>query len=229
VAFAPLTIVEGANSQDATLLDMGAGHTLTDERQVIEVATNLTLSVGLADLEPPLFFDPVDWVDAIQVPAADWLPIELNGTVIDVWYMGPFDFHSTAGIPVTIANTYGVDPSSGTIELWVGSYEASGYLKVGTASDDGAGNLVFDGDLGLISTLVLIDSGGESNPPGGEVADGPDSNITGTVVDAYGAPLEGARVQYCRGDNCLTSRTGADGSYEIVDSTPGVGSFEVIP
>lgn len=228
VAFIPHTIAAGANTRDAKVLDMGDGHMLTADRQTIEVATNLTLEVGLDDVEPPMFFDPKDWIDAVQVPEPDRLPVELNGTVIDVWYMGPFDYHSSAGIPVTIANTYGVDPSGGTIELWVGSYEASGYIKVGTASDDGAGNLVFDGDLELISTIVLIDSEGQSNPPADAGGDG-DSTLSGVITGPDGSPYEGARVQYCRGDNCLTSRTDASGAYEITDSSPGIGSFEVIP
>ncbi|MFT4626497.1 MAG: hypothetical protein ACI8PZ_005174 [Myxococcota bacterium] len=228
VAFIPFTLVDGANTQDVKLFDMGDGHMLTADRQSIEVATGLTLDVSLDDIEPPLFIDPVDWIDAIQVPVADMPPIELNGTVLDLWYMGPFDFHSPGGVPVSIANTYGVDATLGTVELWVGSYESSAWEFVGTASDDGGGNLVFSGDLGLISTIVLIDSLGESNPPPlGPTAGS--ATFTGTVSGPDGA-YEGARVQYCRGSNCLTARTDAAGEFSISDDVePGIGSFEIIP
>lgn len=227
IAFVPLNLRAGANVQDGKVLDLGDGHMLSDDRQDIEVAPGLTLSVSTADLEPPLFNPDPTWVDAVQVPPADMLPVELNGTVLDMWYMGPFDYHS-GGVPVSIANTYGVDTSTQTIELWVGSYESSAWERVGQANDTG-GVLVFDRDLKLISTIVLIDATGETNPPAGEPAGGA-AQFTGTVTGPDGSPLEGARVQYCRGDQCLTEMSDGSGSFTFADDLDtGPGSFEIIP
>ena len=113
--------------------------------------------------------------------------------LLDVWYMGPFDHHADPGLGIRLVNTYG-DLTDRTLELWVGDYESSSWSLAGPMieGDDG---LTLDGSVSVLSTMVLIDATGATNPP--EAApigsDGVNA-LTGTITGSSGGALEGARV-----------------------------------
>ena len=228
IAFVPYTMGEGEVTLDHTVNSMGDGMMLPDPRAEVEVASNLFVSVGLGELEPPLFTDEADWIGGVAAADASRLPIELNGTVLDVWYMGPFDHHADPGLGVRLVNTYG-DLTDRTLELWVGDYESSSWLLAGPMieGDDG---LTLDGSVAVLSTMVLVDATGATNPPEAAPIGSDGANVlTGTITGSSGGALEGARVQFCRGTECTSSTTDASGVYRIEGLTTGPGSFEVIP
>ncbi len=114
---------------------------------------HITLSAGV--LEPPLFVDPSDTVAGVRVPAADWLPMDAGGTVIDMWYVAPFDHHATNdGLPVRFDNLWGLKDGV-SYEVWVGSYEDSEWLNAGSVTVSGA-ELSGDAKLPLLSTMGLV-------------------------------------------------------------------------
>jgi len=228
IAFVPYTMGEGEVTLDHTVNSLGDGVMLPDPRAEVEVAPNLFVSVGMGELEPPLFTDEADWIGGVAAADASRLPIELNGTVLDVWYMGPFDHHADPGLGVRVVNTYG-DLTDRTLELWVGDYEASTWLNAGPMIE-GKDSLTLDGSVSIVSTMVLIDATGEMNPPDAAPigTDGVNA-LSGTITGSSGTALEGARVQFCRGTECTSSTTDAAGAYRIEGLASGPGSFEVIP
>lgn len=135
----------------------GPDHTLQVDEEEFEVATGLFLTAAAGDLEPPTPFDPaptaIRGVDATANPA----PIEgLAGTLLAMWYLGPFDAHAPDGLGVRIVDTWGLD--SGDAELWAGDYATAAWIKVGDLDDDGADNLTpsAGAKLGILSTLVVV-------------------------------------------------------------------------
>jgi hypothetical protein len=228
IAFVPYTLAEGEQTLDHTVISMGDGVMLPDARAELEIAPNLFVSVGLGELEPPLFTDESDWIGGVAAVDASRLPIELNGSVLDVWYMGPFDHHADPGLGVRVVNTYG-DLTDRTLELWVGDYESSSWLLAGTMSE-GKEGLTLDGSVSVVSTMVLLDATDETNPPEPAKLGSDGANaLSGSITGSAGGPLDGARVQFCRGTECTSSTTDADGSYRIEGLASGPGSFEVIP
>jgi protocatechuate 3,4-dioxygenase beta subunit len=95
---------------------------------------------------------------------------------------------------------------------------------------EGKDGLTLDGSVSLVSTMVLLDVSGEANPPkAADLGSDETSVLSGTITGSAGGPLDGARVQFCRGTECTSSTTDADGSYRIEGLASGPGSFEVIP
>jgi hypothetical protein len=159
VSFAPVELPEpGTTSVNVTMYDLQNEVALPTSTSEVEIAPGLHLTLAASDLEPPTFVDPADTIGALDV-TADSIPIGLDGEVIAVWYMTPFDHHAPNGLGVRIEDTWTLDPA-GTYELHQGIYKTYSWEKVGdmTLADDGAGGseLTTDGTLGLISTLVLL-------------------------------------------------------------------------
>ena len=226
VSFVPFTLLEGGNVLDAQLLDMGDGVGLPKERGEVDAGGGVFLTGALSEMQAPDFMPEASWVGAVQVSEDEQLPVELNGDVVGMWYMGPFDYHLEPGfgIRLTGVKAGGTDRS---YELWMARYETSAWEIVGEAMFDKDGVTVA-GDLSLISTLVLMDvTGVTEQPEVGEV--GEETTLTGTVVYPDGTPYEGGRVQFCREGECVTATTGADGGYSMDGLGSGRGSFEVIP
>ncbi len=226
VSFVPFTLVEGGNVLDAQLFDMGEGVGLPKERGEVDAGGGVFLTGALSEMQAPDFMPEASWVGAVQVPEEAQLPVELNGDVVGMWYMGPFDYHLDPefGIRLTGVKAGGTDRS---YELWVARYETSAWERVGEATWDDEG-VSIDGDLSLVSTLVLMDvTGVTEHPEGGEI--GGETTLTGTVVYPDGTPYEGGRVQFCREGECVTATTGSAGEYSMDGLGSGRGSFEVIP
>ena len=71
------------------------------------------------------------------------------------WLLSPFDHHAAAGLPVRVANTYGLADGA-TVRVWVGSYELSQWVDAGTLT---AGSEWLEGaaTLPLVSTVLLVE------------------------------------------------------------------------
>jgi hypothetical protein len=155
-AFAPFTVTDGeVSTLTVTVPRTGTPVDLPATRGPIEVADGLYLTLEQGDLEGATPLDPaptaVSGVDATDVA----LPIEgLQGTVLAVWYLDPFDAEVADGSDVTVSVDDRWSLGSGNGELYVGDYYTSSWVKVG--------DLVTDGDklsasgLPRISTLVVI-------------------------------------------------------------------------
>ena len=120
-----------------------------------------------------------------------------------------------------------VDAKDRSFELWAGRYENSLWELVGAATFDKTG-VVVDGDLSLVTTMVLMDVTGVTEQPEATKGSG-EATLTGTVLNADGTAFEGGRVQFCRDGECVTATTDSGGEYEMSGLSVGRGSFEVIP
>jgi hypothetical protein len=121
----------------------------------IEAGEGLLVTVGSADLEPPLFEDPATEVAGVRVPESGRVPVDGAATVIDMWYLYPFNHTATqGGLPVRFENLWALEEGT-TLEVWVGSYDESAWLMAGTVTVNGAmleGNAL----LPITSTVALV-------------------------------------------------------------------------
>jgi len=229
VSFVPYTLLEGDNVLDTRVFDLGEGVQLPEERAEVDAGSGVLLTGSVADLHAPDFMPEATWVGAVQVPEKERLPVELNGEVLGMWYMGPFDYHADAALGVRLTGITEPDAKAkdASYELWVARYETSLWERVGAATFDKNG-VSIDGDLSLVSSLVLMDVTGVTEQPDATKGSG-EAALTGTVLNPDGTPYEGGRVQFCRDGECVTSTTDSEGQYEMDGLGVGRGSFEVIP
>ena len=157
-AFAPLQFqTDQARTVDVALV---AGQTtaLPASSGDVEAAPGLHLQIANGDLEPPTPFDPAPTsVTGASVPQASWVPVDgVSGTVLAMWYLGPFDTPaaSTSGIPVSFDDQWSLADST-TLRVYVGDYETSRWLDAGTVTAS-AGHLSGDAALPVLSTVLLV-------------------------------------------------------------------------
>jgi hypothetical protein len=143
-------------SVDVDVLPLDADSPLGGSPAEHPVGDGLYLTVGLNDLEPPLFSDPAEAVAGVRVPEESWIPFDgVEGTVLAMWYLAPFDYHAipAGGLPLRIENQWGL--ADGTaLEVYVGSYTDSQWLSAGTVSVEGAD--LNGAALPLLSTVILV-------------------------------------------------------------------------
>jgi hypothetical protein len=226
VAFAPIDLPSSGSTEiNITLHDVGDGFPLTADLSEYEIAPGVFISASTTVLEPPAFVDPATWIGGVDASASP-VPVDLAGEVLGVWYLMPFDHVSPDGLSMRITNTFGLTDGD-DIEMWVGEYADSLWHEVDVAV---AGEDLAVTGLPVLSTLVLVKDAGGANPPDfTEVEVSGAATLSGVVTDSSGTPVEGARIQFCRGTECKTATAAADGSYIFEELDGGTGSFEVIP
>jgi hypothetical protein len=134
--------------QDTTLIPAVAAE--------IELGTDLFVTIGAGDLDPPDAFHPAaSTAGGVRVPEAAWPPIDdVTGTVLAVWHTHPFDYHAEAGLPVRIAGDLGLTEGA-TVHLLVGSYSDFAWVDAGTLTVTG-GELTGTARLPLLSTILAV-------------------------------------------------------------------------
>ncbi len=154
-AFAPLVFATDEIRTLAVVLPtLDAASPLPASPTELEVGAGLFLTLDETTLEPPLFVEAATEVSGIQVEGADQLPVDLEGTVLGMWYLEPFDHEAPDGVPVRVANQW--DLAEGvSAQVWVGSYGTSVWLEAGSLEVSGA-SLEGDAFLPLCSTVVLL-------------------------------------------------------------------------
>ncbi|MEQ1502855.1 MAG: hypothetical protein ABMB14_11525 [Myxococcota bacterium] len=156
-AFVPLSFADDEHrAVELTMLPFTSGGPVAIAPSEQSVGEGLWITAGRDDLVPPLFFDDATAVAGVQLPPSAWVPVDgIAGTVLAMWYVGPFDYKAAdaAGIPVRIANTFGLADGD-TVEVYVGSYDDSAWLPGGTATADGA-DLV-GAHLPVLATVIVV-------------------------------------------------------------------------
>jgi hypothetical protein len=120
--------------------------------------SGLLLTAGADMLEPLPFTELGDTISAAAVDPAETLPLELEGAVLAVWHLAPFEATAAAGMPLRILNSWGLPPGE-SYRVWVVSepYTYS-WLDQGTltVSEDGS---TLEGSvlIPILSTVVLVD------------------------------------------------------------------------
>ncbi|MCA9491799.1 MAG: hypothetical protein KC621_17830, partial [Myxococcales bacterium] len=157
-AFAPLRFeTETVRTVDVELVPAQTT-SLPGTSTELEVAPGLHLQLANGDLDPPTPFDPApSAVTGAEVPEAKWMPVDdVTGTVVGMWYLGPFDTPaaSTAGVPVSFDDQWSLTEGA-TLRVYVGSYETSRWVDAGTVTNT-SGVLSGDAALPLLSTVILV-------------------------------------------------------------------------
>ena len=160
VGFVPLAFeTDQVRSVDMPLLEGDAPTTLPASSPTeIEVGSGLFVTLSADMLKPPTFEDPATEVAGILVPDNVQPPVDsIEGTVLAMWFMGPFDHEVTGGADMRIRNDWKLKDGT-TYEVWVGSYPNSSWLDAGDLTVKG-GWLEGDARLPRISTVLLVDPG----------------------------------------------------------------------
>jgi len=155
-AFAPLTfasnevrVVDVMVPSEAAAANLPAGMT--------ELTLGaLRITMGGDDLTAPIFVDEATEASATLVQMDDWLPTDtIDGTVLAMWYLMPFDHHSDAGMEVRFdLGSMGLDGAE--YKAYLGDYKTSTWLDIGTVTDGGGG--IYDGaEIDHLSTIILVD------------------------------------------------------------------------
>lgn len=122
-----------------------------DER---EVAPGLFVTAGSGQLTA-VFRDPAETLAGARLADAEHPVVDLDGTVVDVWYLYPFEFEAKPAMPVRFANDRSL-PDGTELVVYNGSYDAQRWLEVGTVTAQGAW-LEGDAALSVSSTVVLLE------------------------------------------------------------------------
>ena len=142
---------------DMVLLDLDAAAPLPDAPQEVEVVEGVYLTVGASVLEPVQFTELGDVIAGVEVPAKWRPPIELTGTVIDMWYLTPFEAEAAEGLPIRLVNAWGLEAGT-TYEVWSASTALEySWLDAGTltVTEDGK-MLEGDARIPILTNIVLI-------------------------------------------------------------------------
>ncbi|MES2642425.1 MAG: carboxypeptidase-like regulatory domain-containing protein [Myxococcota bacterium] len=123
----------------------------------VEVSDGLFLTLGADILEPAPLTDLPSEVAAVRVPTAHRLPVELDGELLDTWYLSPWEATSESGVGVRLANTWGLAPGD-RARVWAASEPTTyAWLDAGelVVTEDG---LMLEGDVALpiLTTLALV-------------------------------------------------------------------------
>jgi len=115
----------------------------------------LTLQDG--DLAVALSPDPVLQVSGARLAPELYPPLQLDGDVLAVWYLSPYNAGSNAGVPVAIALEPGVVTGGEALRLWRADYATFSWVDDGEvlANSDGTrleGSALLHG----LTTLALV-------------------------------------------------------------------------
>jgi hypothetical protein len=155
-AFAPLEFhADETRTVDVILVPHDAASALGVTASEHAVGQGLYLTLGAADLVPPLLAPPATEVSGVLVPEGQRVPTDgISGTVLGMWYVGPFDYHAAAGdLPARFDDQWGLTDGT-TLEVYVGSYDESAWVPAGTATV--AAGQITGAALPLLSTVILV-------------------------------------------------------------------------
>ncbi|MBX2800573.1 MAG: carboxypeptidase-like regulatory domain-containing protein [Myxococcales bacterium] len=120
----------------------------------IDAGEGLSLQVAADMLEAPTFEDPATDLAGVRLDET-WYPvIDLEGTVVAMWYLSPFEHHAQDGIPARLDNLYELADGQ-QLEVYVGSYNERRWIPSGTVTAQGK-ELVGDVSLDYTSTVLLV-------------------------------------------------------------------------
>lgn len=154
----PLTMAADSDrTQNAVAMRLGASQATPQSPRDVEITSGVWVNFGLDNVELPFGADG-STTAGVRVPTEHWLPVEVSGTVLAMWYLTPFDAHPTSGnLPFRLHNDLGLNPGD-QVQAWAADYNLAEWISAGTmtVSSDGA-TLENDGTgLPVIATLVLV-------------------------------------------------------------------------
>ncbi|MFZ5482005.1 MAG: carboxypeptidase-like regulatory domain-containing protein [Myxococcota bacterium] len=153
-----LTLADGeARAIDVVLDPFDTPQGLPRVASEVEVTDGLYLTIGADNLTPPPLEDLPAEVAAVRVPAEHRLDVEVDGAVLDVWYLSPWEATSETGVAVRMDNLWGLAPGDRARAFVVSEPTAYTWLDAGelVVEEDGA-TLAGDASLPILTTLALV-------------------------------------------------------------------------
>jgi hypothetical protein len=123
----------------------------------IEPSPGLYLTIGEDNVTPAQFTELGTKVIAAAVDADHRMPIELEGNVVAVYYVNPFEATSEAGVPVRFDNAWG-GSGAATYDVYAaGDPLEYSWLHAGTVSIQEDGSVSGDAMLPILTTIVVVE------------------------------------------------------------------------
>ncbi len=159
--FVPLELAtDEVRTVDITLCPHDTPSPLTGTATEMELGEGLYITLSTSSIEPPLFVDPETEASGVRLAPADHVPTDgISGTVVEQWYVDPFNNHATgADLPIRFDGAV-LGLAAASYRVYVGSYDDFAWIDVGTFSDgDADGWYTADGgELPLLGTILLVE------------------------------------------------------------------------
>lgn len=114
---------------------------------------SLQLQVEADALTIPPFQEPPTQIGAARLDPSLWPPLEgVEGEVLALWMIEPFDHRAPEGVPLRITESLGLAAGE-QARVWVGSNEALDWVDAGVLVSDGAS--LAGAALPALSTVVI--------------------------------------------------------------------------
>ncbi|MFH1469807.1 MAG: hypothetical protein ABIO70_35810 [Pseudomonadota bacterium] len=132
--------------------------TLGNAAQVVSAAGGLMLTLDKNDITLPL--GETDYIITSAAPSAEQIPEidTLEGEIVGMWYLGPFDSRISPPAPFAVVTNPGDFTEGEVLQAWVAGYLETDWLDCGTATVQADGTILSDTGAGLtvLSTLALV-------------------------------------------------------------------------
>ncbi len=152
----PLTLAEGDDLVlDVDLPSLEPAVALPLEAEEIEIAPGVFATTRQGDLTVLFEDDPTE-VAGVRVDEAAWPPLELDGTVLGVWVLSPYEAEADPGMPLRLAETWDL-PEGSTHRLYRSDYWSYGFVEVAELEVEGDWLVDDDARLEVLTTLVLVE------------------------------------------------------------------------
>jgi len=155
--FIPLPLAsEEVKSLDVTMLELGDEKTLPGTAHEVEIVPGFFVDIGSDIIELP-FGSNAETVSGVYVPEEHRPPVDLEGTVIGMWYLEPYDAEAEEGLAVRIQDQWS-SVQGANYEVKVASYAHFSWLDAGSLALGEDGFFTGDAKLPVVSTVVLLDT-----------------------------------------------------------------------
>jgi hypothetical protein len=156
--FVPLPLQsEEVKALDVTLLELGDDKTLPGTAHEVEIVPGFFVNIGSDIIELPFGSVVTDLVSGVFVPEEHRPPVALEGTVIGMWYLEPYDATAEDGLAIRILDEWSTAQDT-TYEVKVASYAHYSWLDAGSLTLGADGFFTGDAKLPVVSTVVLLDT-----------------------------------------------------------------------
>ncbi len=155
--FAPIDFqTNESRGIDLTMPPLDPATALPTTAAPLQVGAGLQIALAAGDLEPPTFVDEATEVAGVRLTDDQYVPLDdVQGTVVAMWFLDPFDHEPTVDVPMTFTNDYNLAELT-ELRVIVGDYTTSQWLEAGTLIVK-SGALQGDVKLPVTSTVVLLD------------------------------------------------------------------------
>lgn len=159
-AIVPLAVAEDqTRTVNVTLFEPDVNLSIPATSEEMTLLPGFRLTFGADVLQPALFEELGTRIHMASLLESELLPLEVepaHGAFVAGYYFAPFEAYSTAGLPFSIDNTFGLAANTALV-----AYAASGpdlytWLPAGELAVSSDGTVIEGGSLPILTTLVIF-------------------------------------------------------------------------